>query len=147
MSNSTTGRGAGHADSEITKRLNPEHPSFGTRAASFLLELDEPFDGARLVVVEADSTYKVVVVETLAGTDGQLCEGVRLLSVFRECRDTGLRSDAIAPMSYIDLVVGWIPAGRLLDNAVIATVFQRSLTDEDRVAATRLMDAMDSEDR
>ncbi len=127
------------------KILYQGHPSFGTARAVFLFALGE--GPTRLLMVEANNVSAVLCLERILLTDGKVSDNCRILSVIRDHRNVGSRSDELTvEIPFVDFCTDIVDPDRILEDATTLTCFKSALTlAEQEYAQMKFMSAADEE--
>jgi len=108
--------------------LDKDHPSFGTKNAAFLFAI-----GTRFLTVEAKNPYAVAALERLLMNNNQsVSDTCRVICVFRDYHNVGVRDDLVEEVSYVDFMTDIVNPSWLLTDTVTVTCFSKSISPEDR---------------
>lgn len=121
--------------------LTKSHPSFGVRQATFLFALDGEDGVRRFLAVQASRYEAVAVMERLAHCDGRVSDRCRLVATFPGCASPVGRDPLMESVPYADFVADVVDPDRLLNDPATATLFQGSLSDEERAHVVRKIQA------
>jgi len=111
--------------------LDQNHPSFGVETAMFLFAI-----GAKNLVVEAQNQYAVATLERLLiRNNQQVSEKCRVLCVFRECTEAGVRDDAVDEVPYIEFMMDIVNPKWLMNDKVTLACFNHSCSPKERTHA------------
>jgi hypothetical protein len=125
--------------------LDSDHPSFGTRNATFQFALENPRTGAlvRFILVEANNPYAVAAIErVLIQNEQRVSENCRALCIFRDTTTNGIRDGLVEEIPYIDFMTDIVEPGWLLADPVNVSCFNRSISAEEKeyaLAKTRML--------
>lgn len=123
--------------------IGPGHPSYGCAQVAFLFakEIPGPFGGIeKLILVEAPNEWAVQTLERiLALFKNQVNENYRAIGAFRNCSSIGIRSKDLVEISYTEFMIDIVNHGCLLNDPVTATAFEKSLDDQTRNQALKLL--------
>jgi len=121
--------------------VKPNHPSFGHQQAWFLFALTAADGGmVRLLSVQARNPWAIQTIETMAAGDGKVSSNCELLSVFYE--KGSVRSCRVQEVKYVDFMLDIVDPGYLMQNTVVTTSFEQSLSKEEKRYANMKLDAM-----
>jgi hypothetical protein len=119
----------------------PEHPSFGLHRAWYTFGVFSS-DGSvkRLMLVEAENVYAINFLESVVQVDGAVSDTCGLVSI--SSQEPQIRSIFLNEISYIDFVLDMVDANRWFESPFLVDIFQKSLSDVDKVVATMKMNAL-----
>jgi hypothetical protein len=121
------------------KVIGPSHPSFGLEQAWYTFGVFAR-DGSirRFMLVEAENCYAVQMLESLTEQDGSVSATCGL--VMAAGRAPQVRSTAVEKITYTDFMLDMVAADRWLDSPFLIELFQKSLSDVDRMFASHKLD-------
>lgn len=120
-----------------------QHPSFGCGEAAFIFAklIPGPFGGIeKLILVETKNEWAVQTIERiLLIFNNEVNEGYKVMAAFRDCSTIGIRNVELVEIEYIDFMMNIVNHAYIINDPITATVFERSLTDETRNQAIRML--------
>lgn len=114
--------------------------SFGYQQAWFLFALTRDGAMVRLFLVEAKNPWAIQTLERVT-QDGRVSPTCELLSVSRHA-SVDFRSRKLHEVKYVDFMLDIVEHGRVLQNAVVASTFEQSLTAEEKYYANAKLEQM-----
>ncbi|MGH9919152.1 MAG: RuvA C-terminal domain-containing protein [Nitrososphaerales archaeon] len=130
-------------NADFSQILPAGHPSFGTARAVFLFSIAQ---GQRVLVVEATNPWAVLCLERLLLVDGKVSDFCHVLTVIRDFRNVGMRSDTAEEVPFMDFMTDIVDpyrlAGGVDDDGLILKCFKEALTPEELEVAGIKLDAM-----
>lgn len=122
--------------------IGPNHPSFGNQQAWFLFALsNEQGAMVRLLLVEARNAWAVQTLERVAADGGQVGPNCELISVSRHA-SMDFRSRKVTEVKYVDFMLDIVEHGRLMQDTLVTTSFEQSLSDAEKQYANAKLNAM-----
>jgi hypothetical protein len=116
------------------------HPSIGTRRAVFQFVLGQVF-----VSVEAPNEWAVLCLERLLAVDGKVSDTCEVLSVIRDYRSLGSRSERVQEIPFSDFMTDIVDPGRITRDSVVGEAFRRALSVAERRYVDQKLGALPQE--
>jgi hypothetical protein len=129
---------------EAPPLLTREHPSFGFDKVAFLFN-----ENGKLILVEAENSWAVQVIERILLQDKTVSPTCRVLAVFRNVTNIGLRTDDdIESINYVDFMIDKVEPSRILADSAMSYSFRCSLSDaECKKASQKLAKELEGKPR
>jgi hypothetical protein len=126
--------------------LDQNHASFGCDQAYFIFGITKEGDShlCRLMLVEASNAYAVYTIEKILLNDGKVSKTCYIISVHRDCKSIGIRSDVMQQIRYVDFMIDMVDPGRIVADPTISTSFKNSLSPEEREYTDQKIEILNS---
>jgi len=108
--------------------LDKSHPSYYAKRATFLFAI-----GNKILLVEAKNQHAVATLErVLINHDQTVSKTCRVLCVFRNCDDSGIRDENVDEVLYIEFMTDIVDSNYILSDDITSACFGQSVTLEER---------------
>lgn len=112
---------------EISQILDPSHPSFGTKKAVFIFQMDS----GKLIFVEAKNPHAIASIERIAIHDQKVSDYCKVVAVIRDYRDCGVRQENVQEMEYVDFMSDIVDRRRVMKDIVAFNAMCLSMSTEE----------------